>query len=38
MPLLRLRLNYLSSAEFDQVVDPKAMTTNYVAGADEEPR
>jgi len=33
-----LRLNYVSSAEFDRVVDPKAMTTNYVAGADEEPR
>ena len=33
-----LKLNYVSSAEFDRVVDPKAMTTNYVAGADEEPR
>ena len=33
-----LKLNYVSSAEFDRVVDPKKMTTNYVAGADEEPR
>jgi fumarate hydratase class II len=33
-----LKLNYVSSAEFDRVVDPKAMTTSYVAAADEEPR